>query len=107
MTTLSMAHDQWHRMHGKYTTCDLDCGAGEVVGEVFEADYDATEGGVKGIRCGSCKDRHASVSMVKFCYEVKRDAETFERNEAIMAEDECEYGLSQVLCSGPGHYPVD
>lgn len=75
MSHLADAHRQWHQIFGKYTTCDLDCGAGEIVGEVFEADWEATEGGTKGIRCGSCKGRHASVATVKFCYEVKWDTE--------------------------------
>ena len=75
MSYLSDAHAQWHQIYGKYATCDLDCGAGEVVGEVFEADAEALAEGAHGIKCGSCKERHASVATVKFCYEVKRDAE--------------------------------
>jgi hypothetical protein len=59
-------------MYGKYTTCNLDCGAGEIVGDVFEADEEALkEPGAHRIKCGSCGNRHASVSTVKFCYEVK------------------------------------
>ena len=75
MTTLSEAHDQWHRMNGKYTTCDLDCGAGESVAETFAADAEALqESGARGIRCGCCMGRHASVATVKFCHEVEHDA---------------------------------
>jgi hypothetical protein len=113
MTTLSMAHDQWHHMNGKYSTCDLDCGAGERVAEFFEIDAErVVDMDGPGIRCGSCKGRHANPAAVKFCYEVKYDSETAERNEAAMVtaiatEGECEHGLSQALCSGPGHYPVD
>lgn len=73
MSFLSEAHDQWHAMNGRYAVCDLDCGASEYIGQAFEDDYEDTEGGTKGIRCGSCKGRHSSVSMVKLCYEVKRD----------------------------------
>jgi hypothetical protein len=99
-------------MYGKYSTCDLDCGASEIVGETFEADSQALEAGARGIRCGCCKERHAFVATVKFCYEVKRDSETFQRNDAAMMasieeEGECEHGLSKALCSGPGHYPMD
>lgn len=76
MSYLSDAHDQWHRIYGKYTTCNLDCGAGEIVGDTFEADEEALqESGARGIRCGSCKGRHATVATVRFCYEVKRDDE--------------------------------
>lgn len=112
MTTLSMAHDQWHRMHGRYTTCDLDCGAGEAVADAFEADAAALEAGAHSIRCGACGLRHTSVATVKFCYEVKRDAETWKRTEeaavaAITAAGECEHGLSAAFCDGPGHYPAD
>jgi len=110
--TLSTAHDQWHRMFGKYQTCPFDCGANEIVAEIFESDALDLAAGAHGIRCGSCKERHASVVVVKFCHEVKRDAERFERNEAefaavIAAAGECEHGLSKALCAGPGHYPSD
>lgn len=108
-STLSSAHDQWHRMYGKYSICDLDCGAGEIVGEIFEDDAEALREGAYGIRCGACKGRHASIAVVKFCCEVKRDAETFKRNEAAMEEaiatgGECEHGLRMALCTGPNHY---
>jgi hypothetical protein len=116
-TWLAEGHTQWHQMYGKYGTCPLDCGAGEIVSDTFAHDdliLDAmfVESGARGIRCGSCKGRHALVSTVKFCYEVKRDAETFARNEAAMEKaldeaGECEHGLSALLCSGPGHYPPD
>lgn len=108
---------QWHQMYGKYSTCDLDCGAGEIVAQTF--DYDAlildamfVESGARGIRCGACKGRHALVSTVKFCYEYKWDAGTAARNDAAMEKaieegGECEHGLSAALCSGPGHYPPD
>lgn len=79
MSYLSEAHAQWHQIYGKYATCELDCGAGEVVGQVFEDDYEATKGGTEGIRCGSCRGRHASVATVRFCYEVKYDAEKRKR----------------------------
>ena len=111
--TLSDHHSAWHRTFGRYTTCPMDCGAGEVVEERFLADHEALEAdGRRGIICGSCKGRHATVATVKFCYEVKYDAQTFERNEramieAIENEGECEHGLSQALCAGPGHYPMD
>lgn len=113
MTTLSMAHDQWHRMNGKYSTCDLDCGASDAVNEFFEIDAErVADLGGRGIKCGSCQGHHANVAAVKFCYEVKYDSETAERNEkamivAIDAEGQCEHLLSKALCSGPGHYPVD
>lgn len=112
MTVLSDAHAQWHRAHGKYATCDLDCGAGEIVGEVFEADAETLQKpGAHSIRCGACCGRHATVVTVKFCHEVKFDAEMFERNEAAMiAEIEaaglCEHELSAALCAGFGHYPL-
>jgi len=73
MTTLADAHAQWHQIFGKYAVCDLDCGAGEWIGQEFEDDWEATNGGTTGIRCGACKGRHSSVSLVKLCYEVKRD----------------------------------
>ena len=73
MSYLSEEHTQWHQMYGKYTTCNLDCGVGEVVADTFEADEEALqEPGARRIRCGSCGQRHASVATVKFCYEVKR-----------------------------------
>jgi len=75
MSTLSDAHTQWHQIFGKYATCDLDCGAGEIVGQIFEEDWEDTKQGTVGIRCGSCKGRHASVATVNFCYEVARDTE--------------------------------
>lgn len=112
-TMLSTEHDQWHRENGKYTNCNLDCGASEIVGDAFEDDAEALqESGARGIRCGSCKGRHATVKMVRFCYEVKADAETAKRNEAAMVafineSGECEHGLSQVFCAGPNHYPQD
>lgn len=117
MTTIALQHDEWHRIHGKYQTCPLDCGAGEIIADTFA--YDNTilnvmfaDSGNHGIRCGSCKGRHALTSTVKFCYEVKRDAETFARNEAAMIKEieqagDCEHGLSAALCAGPGHYPAD
>ena len=108
--TLSDHHTAWHRTFGRYTTCDLDCGAGEIVGEFFEADAEAlAETGERGVRCGSCKQNHTSVAAVRFCYEVKYDAQTFERNDAAMvaemvAQGECVHGMSQALCSGPNHW---
>lgn len=82
---LEDAHRQWHQIFGKYTTCDLDCGSGEIVGYTFEADEEALqEPGARRIRCGSCKGRHASVSTVKFCYEVKRDSEHRQRADAYV-----------------------
>ena len=112
-THLSLQHDEWHRIHGKYQSCPLDCSAGEIAWQRFEEDAEAlVESGARGIRCGACKGRHAFVATVKFCYEVERDAKTFERNEAAMVKaieeaGECEHGLSAALCSGPGHYPPD
>lgn len=107
-------HSQWHQIHGKYQTCPLDCGAGESVNEAFENDAEALkEEGAHRIRCGSCKELHASKAMVKLCHEVKRDAETFERNNAAMEEaiatgGDCEHGLSKALCVDPiTHYPAD
>lgn len=110
--TLSDQHSEWHRIFGSYSTCPLDCGSGEIVQETFDADAEALAEGAHGIRCGCCKGRHASVATVKFCYEVKRDAEKFDRDQAALAEyleeaGECEHGLSAGLCSGPGHYPPD
>jgi hypothetical protein len=85
MTTLADAHTQWHQIFGKYTTCDLDCGAGEIVGEIFEADAEALQKpDARRIRCGSCGERHASVAMVKFCYKVKRDSEMRKQIEEEM-----------------------
>jgi len=113
MTTLSLQHDEWHRIHGKYQTCPLDCTAGEIAWQRFEADAEAlVESGARGIRCGACQGRHASVATVRFCFEVKYDAETFARRDAAIAAEieaagECEHGLSAALCSGPGHYPPD
>lgn len=107
---LADAHRQWHQIHGKYSTCDLDCLAGEVVGETFEADAEALqEPNALQIRCGSCKGRHASVATVKFCYEVEREAKKYAEAyvDHLVDEGECEHGLSQALCSGPGHYPAD
>lgn len=110
--TFSDHHNAWHRTFGKYLCCPWDCGSGEVVKETFAADAAALEAGAHGILCGACKGRHASVATVKFCYEVKRDAETFQRREAAMAAEieaagECTHGLSAALCSGPNHYPAD
>jgi hypothetical protein len=108
--TLSLQHDQWHLIHGKYKTCPLDCTAGEVAWQRFEEDAEAlVESGVRGIRCGTCKGRHASVATVRFCFEVEYDAQTFQRNEAAMqaeieAQGECEHSMSKALCSGPNHW---
>ena len=112
-TFTAQAHDQCHRIYRKYQTCPLDCTAGEIAWQRFEEDAEAlVESGARGILCGACKGRHATVATVKFCYEVKRDAETFARNETAMAKaiqdgGECEHGLSAALCSGPNHYPPD
>jgi hypothetical protein len=112
-THLALQHDEWHRIHGKYQSCPLDCSDGEVAWQRFEEDAEAlVESGARGISCGACKNRHAFVATVKFCYEVKYDSETFARNEAAMTKaieegGECEHGLSAALCSGPGHYPMD
>lgn len=110
--TLDDQHREWHQIHGKYQTCPLDCGAGEVVADTFEEDRLALESGSIRIHCGCCKHVHSSVRMVKFCHEVEWDSETFARREAAMIkalEDagECEHGLSAALCAGPGHYPMD
>ena len=75
MAWLSDAHNEWHTVNGKYASCPLDCGINEGVADFFEADFQALEAGAHSIRCGSCKDRHASVAAVKFCYEIKRDIE--------------------------------
>lgn len=117
IATLDTAHKQWHLMHGKYAVCDLDCGASESVAARFEDDHQAlvelaASTGHLGIRCGCCKGRHFSVDMVKFCYAVEEDAKTFERNEAAMLavfdnDTVCEHGMSQALCVGPSHYPMD
>lgn len=109
---LSEQHDQWHQIHGKYSTCPLDCGVGEMVEAVFEADQRVVDAGFSRIRCGACKGVHGLVATVKFCYALKVDRETFARNEAAMqaeieARGECEHGLSKALCAGPGHYPMD
>jgi len=105
-----------HRTYGIYSTCPWDCGAGEIVDWTFDADEEALREleaqGRRGIRCGNCKTRHATVATVKFCYAVTRDRQTFQRREAAIEEalaeaGECEHGLSAALCSGPGHYPPD
>lgn len=75
MSYLADAHREWHQVNGKYAICDLDCGASEYIGQAFEDDYEDTERGTKGIRCGACQGRHSAVSMVKLCHEVKRDRE--------------------------------
>ena len=76
MTALADAHRQWHQIFGKYTVCDLDCGASEGLIVAFEDDYQALqEPGAHRIKCGSCKQNHASTAAVKLCYEVKRDGE--------------------------------
>ena len=112
-TALADAHDQWHKLNGKYRTCDLDCGAGERVGEFFEADAQALIAlGERGIKCGSCGMHHSNTAAVRFCFEVKYDSQIAARRDAEMAaaieaEGECEHGLSKALCAGPGHYPAD
>lgn len=109
-TVLADQHTEWHQIYGKYQTCPLDCAAGEAVTEFFEADAEALEiSGERGIKCGSCKGRHATAAAVKFCSEVKYESETFARCEAEMAKkiDEagsCEHGLSAALCTGPNHW---
>ncbi|HEY6021195.1 MAG TPA: hypothetical protein VIY48_15205 [Candidatus Paceibacterota bacterium] len=111
--TLSDQHDQWHRMYGMYAVCNLDCGSAETAMAVFENDYQALlESGKRGIKCGSCKGRHLASATVKFCYEVKRDSERYEKSMAAFDEmlesaGECEHGLSAALCEGPNHYPQD
>ena len=82
MTTLADAHAQWHQIHGKYAVCDLDCGAGEYIGQFFEDDAEDVLAGVGSIKCGSCKGRHASVAAVKLCYEVKRDFDSHQLVDA-------------------------
>lgn len=63
-----------HYLYGKYSTCDLDCGAGEVVMETMEADREALDAGATPrIHCGACKGVHASVATVRFCCEVQHD----------------------------------
>jgi hypothetical protein len=42
-----------------------------------------------GIKCGKCKQSHATVADVRSCYAT------------------CEHGLSADLCEGPQHYPYD
>ena|SRR5690242_19835447 len=116
MSYLSLQHDEWHRIHGKWVTCPLDCGAGERVDDFFAADaqklLEVVAAGGRGVRCGRCKLHHTSVDAIRFCYAVKYDAETFARNEAARAKEieeagDCEHGLSAALCAGPGHYPMD
>lgn len=75
---LAEAHREWHMIHGKYKVCDLDCGASEGIMDVFESDVEAlkeieAEGG-RGIKCGSCKQYHASKATVKVCCEVEYDS---------------------------------
>ena len=50
-----------------------------------------------------------TAEAVKFCFEVKYDAQTFARHEAemvaeIVAQGECEHGMSKALCTGPNHW---
>lgn len=110
---LSDQHNEWHLVNGRYSTCPLDCGAGEAVSQFFEIDAERVcDSGVRGIKCGSCQGYHFDIAAVKFCFVVKYDSEKFERTQvamaaAIEAKGECEHGLSQALCSGPGHYPAD
>ena len=86
MSAVSDSHSLWHYMYGKYTTCNLDCGAGEIVGETFEDDAAALEvivaEGGHGVRCGACKGYHSCAATVRFCYEVKRDGERYQRQLA-------------------------
>lgn len=59
--TLSEAHAQWHSVHGKYATCDLDCGASEAL------DREMYEPQPKAIRCGHCREVHYGVAEVREC----------------------------------------
>ena len=60
MAWINDAHSQWHSIHGKYSVCPLDCGAGEHLW----SGYDEEEGT---IRCGHCKGRHVEVADVREC----------------------------------------
>lgn len=112
-TAISLQHDEWHQVNGKYRDCPLDCGIGDQVAEVFLADdQELQASGERGIFCGSCKQRHLAKEVVRFCFEVKYDEEALARREAEMAKEieeagDCEHGLSAALCAGPGHYPAD
>ena len=112
-TLLSLQHDEWHRIFGRYTNCPLDCNAREVVVQTFEEEWEALHApGARSIRCAACKGRHASVDTVKFCHEVTQEDTKFDRDQAALAKEleeagECEHGLSKALCAGPNHYPAD
>lgn len=78
MSFLAEAHADWHAVNGKYSVCDLDCGAGEHLWEMFAEDAEALkaleDSGLHGIKCGSCKQYHASKATVKLCCEVEYDS---------------------------------
>ncbi len=65
MSYLSDAHAEWHAVNGRDQVCPLDCG----VGEDAAADYEAEQAYLASltIRCGHCRERHATVAEVRAC----------------------------------------
>jgi hypothetical protein len=37
---LAASHEEWHRIHGRYAVCPLDCGASEALMYEDEGSYD-------------------------------------------------------------------
>lgn len=71
---LADAHREWHYVHGKYNSaCPLDCGAMSPEQAEAEEAYawiswmDEEAGDARRIRCAHCRDRHATVEVVRAC----------------------------------------
>jgi hypothetical protein len=67
MSFTTEAHSQWHRLHGAYAVCPLDCG----VEEFAEEPHRPATQHVTSIHCGHCKGYHSSIAEVRACSTVR------------------------------------
>jgi hypothetical protein len=95
MSYISEAHTEWHVVNGAYNSaCPLDCGAMSPAMRKAEdlsnwiSYTDEEAGEARTIKCAHCKDRHASVEVVKACASLTallRDPATSETRALVPA----------------------